>query len=110
MLEIIKKTLEVGLGAVSVTQEKLKEITDDLVLKGNLSRKEGSDFLKELKGIADNSQKKLKSLIEDQVHKVIKDIGIATRSDIKALEGKIKKLEVQLSRKAPKKASKPRAS
>ena len=99
MLEVIKKTLEIGLGVVSATQDKLKAVADELVLKGNLTQKEGTEFVKELAGIAAESQKKVRSLVEDQVHKVIKDMGIATRGDVKALQGKIEKLEAQLKKK-----------
>ncbi len=106
MVEIIKKTLEVGLGALSVTQEKLKEITDDLVVKGNITRKEGSDFLKELIGIAEDSRKRLTALVEEQVHRVIKEVGIATKSDIKALEGKIERLETLVVKKPARKTTK----
>ena len=99
MFEIIKKTLETGLGAVVMTQEKLRELTEELVVQGNLSKKEGSDLFEELKTSAEESQNKIKSIIEDQIHKVIKDMGIATKADIKALEGKIEALEVKISKK-----------
>lgn len=98
MIDVIKKSLEIGLGAVMVTREKLQEITDELVVKGDLSKKEGSAVLKELVATADKSQKKMKSLIDDQIHKTIKEAGIATNADIKALEGKISKLEAQLAK------------
>ncbi len=106
MLDIIKKSLEVGLGAITVTQEKLKEITDELVVKGNLTQKEGGDILKELIKVAEEGQKKIKNLVEEQVHKAIKETGIATNADIKALEGKIAKVEAQLAKKSAKKESK----
>jgi len=106
MIDVIKKSLEIGLGAVMVTSEKLQEITDELVVKGDLSKKEGSAILKELVATADKSQKKMKSLIDDQIHKAIKETGIATNADIKALEGKIRRLEAQLAKVAGKKEAK----
>ena len=106
MFEVIKKTLEVGLGAVTMTQEKLKEITDELVVKGNLTEKEGGDILKDLLKTADDSRKKLKETVEDQVRKVISELGLATSSDIKALEGKIAALEVRLEKKKAKEDAK----
>ncbi|MDT8318600.1 MAG: hypothetical protein RQ824_11525 [bacterium] len=103
MFDVIKKTLEVGLGAVTMTQEKLKEITDELVVKGNLTEKEGGDILKDLLKTADDSRKKLKETVEDQVHKVISELGLATVSDIKALDGRITALEKKQDKKRPKK-------
>lgn len=106
MIDVLKKTLEVGLGAAAMTQEKLKEITDELVVKGKLTEKEGGDILKDFKKIIDDSQKKMKAIVEEQVHTVIKEMGIATTSDIKSLEGKISKLEAQLAKKGEKKEAK----
>ena len=102
MLDVMKKILEAGLGAIVVSQEKLKEITDELVLKGNLSKKEGNDFLKELVETVYKSQEKLKLLVDDRVRKAIKEVGFASKEDIKVLEGKIAKLEAQLSNKKKK--------
>ena len=106
MFEVIKKTLEVGLGAVTMTQEKLKEITDELVVKGNLTEKEGGDILKDLLKTADDSRKKLKETVEDHVRKVISELGLATSSDIKALEGKVSMLEARLEKKKAKEGEK----
>jgi len=110
MLDIMKKAIEVGLGAIVVTQEKLKEITDELVVKGNLTKKEGNDLLKELIETAEQSQKKVKSFVEESVNRVIKETGLARNEDIKALEGKISKLEAQLTKKPKKKVSKSKES
>lgn len=106
MIELLKKTLEVGLGAAAMTQEKLKEITDELVVKGNLTEKEGGDILKDFKKIAHDSQMKLKGIVDDQVHAIIKEMGIATSADIKSLEGKISKVEAKLEKKSAKKEEK----
>ena len=99
MIDLFKKTLEASLGAVAMTSEKLKEIADDLVVKGNLTEKEGMDIFKDFEKIAGDSQKKLKGMVEDQVHHIIKDMGIATLEDVKALEGKISRLEKKLEKK-----------
>ena len=104
MLDLIKKSLEAAIGGITLTQEKMKELADELVLKGHLSKKEGSDLLKELKGIAKDNQRKVASIIEDQVRKVMKEVGMATASDVKALKGRVSALEKELE-KAKKKAA-----
>lgn len=106
MFDVIKKTLEVGLGAVTMTQEKLKEITDELVVKGNLTEKEGGDILKELLKTADDSRKKLKETVDQQIRHVIGDLGLATTADIKALEGKVAMLAAKLEKKKAKEGAK----
>jgi len=104
MLDLIKKSLEAAIGGITLTQEKMKELADELVVKGHLSKKEGSDLLKELKTTAKDNQKKVVSIIEDQIRKVMKEVGVATASDVKALKGRISALEKELE-KAKKKAA-----
>ena len=110
MLEIIKKGLEAAIGGISVTQEKMKELADELVVKGHLTKKEGSDLLKTLKGSVKESQKKIGSLVEDQVRKIMKDVGVATASEVKALKGRIARLEKELEKSKKKAAPKKAAS
>lgn len=104
MLDLIKKSLEVAIGGITMTQEKMKELADELVVKGHLSKKEGSDLLKELKSIAKDNQRKVGGVIEDQIRKVMKEVGVATASDVKALKGRVSALEKALE-KAKKKAA-----
>lgn len=109
MLDVIKKTMEAAIGGISFTQEKMREIADELVVKGHLSKKEGSDLVKTLKETVKESQKKVSSLVEEQVRKVMKEMGVATSSDIKALKGRVAKLEKDID-KAKKGATKKTAS
>lgn len=102
MLEIIKKSLEFGLGVLNVTEEKLKEMTDEFVVKGKLTEMEGAELLRELVGKAEEGRKKIKALVDEEVRRTVHEMGMATRSDIKALEGKIDKLEALLSKKPAK--------
>ena len=106
MLDLIKKSLEAAIGGISSTQEKLKELADELVVKGHLTKKEGEDLLKELKGTARESQKKITSIVEDQVKKVMKEMGVASSAEVKALKGKLEKLEKELEKEKKKSTAK----
>lgn len=110
MLDLIKKSFEAALGVASITQEKLKELADELVLKGYLSKKEGEDILKTLKNTANESQKKIGSFVEEQVRKIMKEMSVATSSEIKALKGKIEKLEKELAMEKEKKGATKKAA
>ncbi|MBE9505122.1 MAG: phasin family protein [Proteobacteria bacterium] len=110
MLDLIRKSFEAALGGVSATQEKLKELADEFVVRGHLTKKEGSDLLKGLKATAKESQKKLGSSIEVQVRKVMKELGVATSSEVKALKGRIAKLEKDLGKEKKKAAPKRKAT
>jgi len=105
MLDLIKKGLETAIGGLSETQDKLKELADELVLKGHLTGKEGDALIKELKGTVKESRKKLTSFVDEQVRNVLKEVGVATRSDIKALKGRIEELEKALKKESKEKTA-----
>jgi polyhydroxyalkanoate synthesis regulator phasin len=42
MLDIIKKSIYLGLGAASVTKEKVESLIDELIEKGQLAKEEKS--------------------------------------------------------------------
>ena len=102
MLDLIKKGLEAAISGISDTQEKMKELADELVLKGHLTKKEGGDLVKSVQGTVKDTQKKIASLVDDQVRKVMKEVGVATSADIKKLKGKIEKLEKELKKEKKK--------
>ena len=99
MIELIRRTMELGLGAAAVTQETLRHVAEELVVQGNLTKKEGSDLLKELNCIAAENQTRMKQLVNDQVRSIVRDIGLAAAGDIKLLEAKVAALEARLTKK-----------
>ena len=110
MLDLIRKSFETALGGFSATQEKLKALSDELVVRGHLTKKEGADLLRTLKATAKENQKKLGSSVELHVRKVMKDLGVATSSEVKALKGRIAKLEKELGKEKKRAAPKKRAT
>lgn len=110
MLDLIKKSFEAALGGLSTTQEKLKELSDELVVRGHLTKAEAKDLLQGLKATAKDGQKKLGSAVEAQVRKIMKEMGVATSSEITALKGRIAALEKELKKGKEKTADKKKAA
>ena len=107
MLDLIRKSFEAALGGLNVAQEKLKEVADELVVKGHLTKKEAEALLKDLKGTAREGERKVAAFAEEQVKRVMKEMGVATASEIKALKGRIDKLEKSLEKAKGKKEKAP---
>ncbi|HBF42298.1 MAG TPA: polyhydroxyalkanoate synthesis regulator [Desulfobacteraceae bacterium] len=93
MFDIIKKTLLTGIGLAALTKEKVEELTKELIKKGEISEKEGKEFLDDLLQKSEQARKDLETKVEDTVHRVLKKIDLATKKDIEKLEEKIKYLE-----------------
>ncbi|MGP8322000.1 MAG: phasin family protein [Methanosarcinaceae archaeon] len=93
MIEIIRKLGLLGIGAWALTEEKVNEISKELVEKGEINKEEGKKFVRELI----DEQKKQKNEIENKISEKVKETfgkaEMETKNEISRLERKIDKLE-----------------
>lgn len=92
MFNFIKKTMLVGVGLAAVTREKIEEIVDELVKKGELSEKEGKEMVDELVEKSKKVKKDLDKKVEKIVADTLKKLNIPTREELTELKKKIDKL------------------
>ena len=100
--DILRKMGLFGIGVISLTKEKVEELTQEMVKKGEMSSEEGKKFVKE---VLTEKEKYIKDL-EDRINKKVKDAveksGVEVKSDIEFLEKKIEKLEKTIQTMAKK--------
>ncbi|MBY0403350.1 MAG: hypothetical protein K2X66_05595 [Cyanobacteria bacterium] len=87
-MEILKKTFLIGLGATVTTADKVKEVIDELVERGELSQHEAKAFGEDLKARAvkekEHFESKLKETAEVYVKKAVDSLGLVTREELEA--------------------------
>lgn len=92
-MDIIKEMMDLGLGAVLLTEKKAKKLVNELIKKGKLKQKEGKNLMDELikKGKAEGKdfERRLAQIISAKLSK----LDIATKADIRRLENEIKKIK-----------------
>ncbi|MFQ5329147.1 MAG: phasin family protein [Thermodesulfobacteriota bacterium] len=97
MLDLFKKTALLGMGMISLTEDKMKELVEDMEKKGEVSSKEGRDLLDKLMSKVEDERKtgeeKLKEILATSLSKV----NIATKEEIEILEKKVAKLEKRVA-------------
>ncbi|MEJ2078145.1 MAG: phasin family protein [Acidobacteriota bacterium] len=93
MLDILKKTYLAGLGLATLTREKVEEIVDELVKRGEVAEKDRSHVVQDLLDRARDEQKKLSSSVQDAVQKVIRELGVPTRKEYRDLLNRVEALE-----------------
>lgn len=91
--DTLKKMGLLGVGILTLTQEKLEELTQEMIKKGEISREEGKKFVKEILSEREKQLKDIQDKIGETLKETLKKGGIVTKSDIEALERKIGKLE-----------------
>jgi polyhydroxyalkanoate synthesis regulator phasin len=96
MIELIKKAVYTGMGAVSLTKEKIDEFSRELISVGKLSEQEGEKLVNELRKKTDESRESLRQQTELMVEAALQRMQLAKLSDVERLEGKIAELQKEL--------------
>jgi len=93
MFDLFKKTVLMGLGAMTITKEKAEDIVDELIKKGELAKDNRSKAVHDLLEKAEEQEKAILDKISDEVNKSIEKLGIPTKKDFERLEKEIDELK-----------------
>jgi polyhydroxyalkanoate synthesis regulator phasin len=93
MFEFIKKTMLTGVGLAAMTRDKIEEMAKELTEKGEMTEKEGREWVDELVKKSEKAKKDLETKMEDVVEKVLGKMNLATKEDISKVEKRLKRLE-----------------
>jgi polyhydroxyalkanoate synthesis regulator phasin len=88
----LKKILLAGLGIYSLTKEKAQELMHDLIKRGELSKDEGSKFVKAMMDKAEEEGAFLKKTIDERVSQAFARFKPGYDDELKNLATKIDKL------------------
>jgi len=99
--EVSKKLLLAGVGLASLTQEKIDQLVNELVKRGEVEENERSKFAKTLIDKVEKGSKDFKHLVEEIVNEVEKkekkeDIIIRKENEIAELKMKLAELTEEL--------------
>ena len=93
MLEMARKVLLAGIGAMALTQEEIEKFVDKLIERGEIAEKDGRKLIKDVMERRKRKTEEVRSDTEEQLDKRMEEIlnrmNIPTKSDIDALSAKI---------------------
>jgi len=87
----LKRAMLAGLGALTLTEQLSKKILVELVKRGAVSEKEAKNRVGGVVKEAVKTKNRIEKAAEAEVKKLIKKLDLATMSDLKDLESKLKK-------------------
>jgi polyhydroxyalkanoate synthesis regulator phasin len=90
MSDILKRAIALGLGLTAVSKEKVEQFVDDLVAKGEVAQSESKEAVNRLIARGEEQRLEIKRMVQDQVKKILSDLDVATKQDLKDLEHKLK--------------------
>jgi len=92
--DVVRKALLAGLGM----QEKVTELVDDLVKKGELNEHEGAKLVKEFMDKAKTSKTDMGKKITESVSKGYEKANIATKEDLDKIAKKVQQLTLRVKK------------
>lgn len=96
MLDSIFDAAKIGLGAIWLSKDNLKKLTDALIEVGKVSKEEGDRLFKELVDAGEEQKKKLKDMVDSSVKKAMDQAGLATKAEVDELKKKVADLEEKI--------------
>ncbi|OGF44882.1 MAG: hypothetical protein A2452_01910 [Candidatus Firestonebacteria bacterium RIFOXYC2_FULL_39_67] len=87
----VRRAMLAGLGALTLTEQLSKKILVELVKRGSVSEKEAKSRVDSVIKEAVKTKKRIETAAEAEVKKLIKKLDLATMSDLRAMESKLKK-------------------
>jgi polyhydroxyalkanoate synthesis regulator phasin len=98
MMDVLKKSLAFGLGVAGLTSDKAKELIDQAVARGEMSKDEAKTFMDDVSTRAEEERQSVRSWISEQVNKALREAGAADSTRVSQLEGRIGALERRIDR------------
>ncbi len=102
MFELIKKSIFAGIGVLALTEEKVRELTNDFVKKGKLTAQEGESLVDEVQKVIEENKAKLSTLIDERVQSIANDLHLITKDDLAEMEENLKKDVITLEERLEK--------
>ena len=97
MPDLIKKTLLAGVGLALKTWDEVEDLAKELVEKGKMTEKDGSNFLKDLQKRYEETQKNLEARVEETVREFLKKANVVTSDELKAVKKEVRELKKMIS-------------
>ena len=98
MLELFRKGLHLGIGAISITREKAEKAVQELVKKGEVTSEEAKNLVEQMVERGREERQHLQDAITAEWEKIRKDSRFVTREEFIKLEERIIALEEKLEK------------
>ena len=81
VMDVVKKLMLAAIGAVNLSKERVEEILDELVKKGEMTSGEKAEALRKMADKVESSTEKVKEAVEKQVKSAIDKVNVGGRID-----------------------------
>jgi poly(hydroxyalkanoate) granule-associated protein len=93
MLDYIRKMTLAGAGLAIITTEKIQEMMDDLVKKGEMTEKEAREVINEFIEKSKQARRDLEEKVEKTITAFLNRMNIPTRRELDEIKERLERLE-----------------
>jgi polyhydroxyalkanoate synthesis regulator phasin len=101
MLDVMRKAMLAGIGALTLSEQKARVIINDLVEQGRMSSEEGEKLARELMEKADLSRRELEEKVGEYARELMAKVDFVKRSEYEELLCRVEDLERRLAALTP---------
>jgi polyhydroxyalkanoate synthesis regulator phasin len=95
-MDAVRKLAVLGLGLLDITEEKARELADELVKRGEARSEQPGKLVREIMARGEEVKKTIQRHVEGAVEKALTKANLVTARDLAALEKRIAELEKKL--------------
>jgi polyhydroxyalkanoate synthesis regulator phasin len=106
----LTKFIEAGMSFTELRRSQARQIVAELVAQGQLARDQATATVDEMLDVSRRRREDLRSLVQNEIQRQVRALGIATRGDLDRLERKITAKSAPTKRAPAKKATAPKAA
>ncbi len=95
--DLIERTFLIGVGAAAFTKDRVQELVEEFVKRGELSGDEGREMVDRLVARSRDEARSAVRRADSSLQGALRDFGITTRRDLEDLEMRVRQLEHRLA-------------
>jgi len=93
MHTLFERSFLAGIGLLSMTHEKARQIVDELIQRGEVQKDEAKEWVERLVQRGDEERQAIHELIHDEVRSALDELDLATKQDVQDLVARIDALD-----------------
>jgi polyhydroxyalkanoate synthesis regulator phasin len=91
--DVIERTFLAGMGAAAVTKDRIQELVEELVTKGQMNADEGREVVDRLVARSRDEARSVLKKADSSLHAAYKELGLGSRGDLEDLLMRVEQLE-----------------
>jgi len=95
--DLIERTFLIGVGAAAFTKDRVQELVEEFVRRGELSSDEGRDLVERLVTRSRDEARSAMKKADSSVQNALRDLGFTGRRDLEELEIRLRRVEHRLA-------------